>query len=97
MPTNTLAHTTPHVHPKPRAQIEGAELLWVDSLGCFMCAAVAGGGERVVRVRFPRRVGDEREARSALTMLAQVAWERERTYVPVMPAPAAQEAAPAAE
>ena len=39
---------------------------------------------QVVRVTFAREVTDERDARSTLTMLAQVAWERERSYIPVM-------------
>ncbi len=39
---------------------------------------------QVVRVTFAREVTDERDARSTLTMLAQVAWERERNYIPVM-------------
>ena len=34
---------------------------------------------------FAREVTDERDALSTLTMLAQVAWERERNYIPVMP------------
>ena len=40
---------------------------------------------QVVRVTFAREVVDERDARSTLTMLAQLAWERERNYVPVVP------------
>jgi hypothetical protein len=40
---------------------------------------------QVVRVTFAREVADERDARSTLTMLAQLAWERERNYVPVIP------------
>lgn len=39
-----------------------------------------------LRVRFPRRALDERDARSALTMLSQLAWEAERQYVPPLPA-----------
>ena len=31
------------------------------------------------------QVLDERDARSVLTMLAQLAWEQERNYVPVVP------------
>ena len=40
---------------------------------------------QVVRMTFAREVVDERDARSTLTMLAQLAWERERNYVPVVP------------
>lgn len=39
---------------------------------------------QVVRVTFAREVTDERDAQSTLTMLAQVAWERERNYIPIM-------------
>lgn len=39
---------------------------------------------QVVRVTFAREVTDERDALSTLTMLAQVAWERERNYIPIM-------------
>ena len=39
-----------------------------------------------LRVRFPRKALDERDARSALTMLSQLAWEAERQYVPPLPA-----------
>jgi hypothetical protein len=46
---------------------------------------VIGEKARVTRVPFYREVKDERDARSTLTMLAQLAWERERNYVPVMP------------
>ena len=44
----------------------------------------AGWMRQVVRVTFAREVTDERDARSTLTMLAQVAWERERNYAPLM-------------
>jgi hypothetical protein len=50
-------------------------------------AAAAEGGEMtLVRVPFQRPVLDERDARSALTMAAQIAWEGERSYVPPVPA-----------
>jgi hypothetical protein len=47
-----------------------------------------GSGSRMslVRVPFQRPVIDERDARSALTMAAQIAWESERSYVPPVPA-----------
>ena len=48
-----------------------------------------------VRVPFVRPVEDEREARSALTMMAQVAWESQRPYQPqaVVPPSAPQDPA----
>lgn len=67
-------------------KLEGAQLLWVDRLGIYLFAATVGGpGAQVVRVTFAREVTDERDAQSTLTMLAQVAWERERNYIPIMP------------
>ena len=82
--------------------LAAAELLWVDEAGAFAwlaragggaasaaaadAAVGAGGGGEVVRVRFARRVLDDRDARSSLTMLSHLAWELERGYVPVMPA-----------
>ena len=76
--------------------LAAAELLWVDEAGAFAWLARAGTEEErtetagspgeVVRVRFARRVIDDRDARSSLTMLSQLAWELERGYVPVMQA-----------
>jgi Protein of unknown function (DUF2470) len=60
-----------------------AELLWVDRLGAYVHAVGQDGSDVTLRVPFPREVSDDREVRSALTMLAQVAWEKERTYTPV--------------
>lgn len=58
----------------------------------YNCTRLLGAGSdcrrwsaQVVRVTFAREVVDERDARSTLTMLAQLAWERERNYVPVVP------------
>ncbi len=82
-PTQCPLHNHLHNALTP-PQLEGAELLWVDSLGAYFCAS-ANDTECILRVPFPRPVQDERDARSALTMLAQVAWERERRYTPVMP------------
>lgn len=36
-----------------------------------------------IRVAFDREVIDERDARSALTMIAQVSWEKDKPYNPV--------------
>lgn len=55
-------------------------------------ALLEHGGVQVIRVTFAREVTDERDAQSTLTMLAQVAWEKERNYIPIMaagPAPVA--------
>ena len=48
------------------------ELLWVDRLGMYLRAVRQdGSAPGDLRVPFVRPVGDEREARSALTMMAQ--------------------------
>lgn len=66
-------------------QMSYAELLWVDYLGMYIRAEVDGGEPQVVRVPFYRPVLDERDARSVITMAAQIAWERERAYTPPVP------------
>ncbi|CAI5510371.1 unnamed protein product [Closterium sp. Naga37s-1] len=89
----------------PDLQVDDASLIWVDRLGFDLrvlarpampgAAAAADFPARVmdVRVSFAREVGEEREARSALTMMAQVAWERERSFgSPAVPTAAAAEA-----
>ena len=69
----------------PLVDMAYAELLWLDRLGMYIRSEVAGedgGAPRVVRVPFYRAVLDERDARSVITMAAQIAWEGERSYVP---------------
>jgi hypothetical protein len=63
-----------------------AELLWLDRLGMYIRSEVIGRAPEVVRVPFYRPVLDERDARSVITMAAQLAWESERSYVPPLPA-----------
>lgn len=60
-----------------------AELLWLDRFGAYIKAVGQDGGSTTLRVPFFREVDDERDVRSMLTMLAQVAWEAERPYSPV--------------
>ena len=55
----------------------------VDRLGIYLYVQQLGRAAEVRRVSFLRPVSDERDARSSLTMMAQLAWERERSYVPV--------------
>ena len=57
----------------------------VDRLGVYLYVQRLGQAGEVVRVAFLRPVVDERDARSSLTLMAQLAWERERSYVPVSP------------
>ncbi|GAX83272.1 hypothetical protein CEUSTIGMA_g10698.t1 [Chlamydomonas eustigma] len=69
----------------PLSQMLYAELLWVDRLGLYISCEKEGGESKVVRVPFIRPVLDERDARSAITMAAQIAWEEERPYTPAPP------------
>eukprot|EP00898_Chlorokybus_atmophyticus_P006926 jgi/Chlat1/7234/Chrsp58S06889 len=66
-----------------RGQIEAVKVTSLDRLGFDMRVKVVGqDGVSDVRIRFPREVSDERDARSTLTMMAQLAWEKERKYPP---------------
>ncbi|KAK9808263.1 hypothetical protein WJX73_004581 [Symbiochloris irregularis] len=72
---------------QPIEQTYAAELLWIDKQGVYLSVLTAAAEAAVVcRVTFHRPVLDERDARSVLTLLAQVAWERERSYEPAVPA-----------
>eukprot|EP00243_Klebsormidium_subtile_P008326 TRINITY_DN390_c0_g1_i1.p1 TRINITY_DN390_c0_g1~~TRINITY_DN390_c0_g1_i1.p1 ORF type:complete len:362 (+),score=61.20 TRINITY_DN390_c0_g1_i1:149-1234(+) len=63
--------------------IDVARITWVDRLG-FNLQVLYHEPKQLeeLRVAFPREVVDERDARSSLTMLAQLAWEKEKPYVP---------------
>uniref|UniRef100_A0A7S0RU71 DUF2470 domain-containing protein n=1 Tax=Chlamydomonas leiostraca TaxID=1034604 RepID=A0A7S0RU71_9CHLO len=71
----------------PLTEMSYAELLWVDRLGMWVRVEAAGHGDgpHVVRVPFYRSVLDERDARSVITMAAQLAWENDRPYTPPVP------------
>ncbi|KAG1657366.1 hypothetical protein FOA52_015920 [Chlamydomonas sp. UWO 241] len=75
----------------PLTDMQYAELVWVDRLGMYMRTEVEGRDPEVVRVPFYRPVIDERDARSVITMAAQISWEAERSYQP-SPVPATAEA-----
>lgn len=67
----------------PLAEMAYVELLWVDRLGMYVRTEVEGKEQpSVVRVPFYRAVLDERDARSVITMAAQIAWEADRPYNP---------------
>lgn len=71
-------------------EVEDANLIWVDRLGLdlrvWLRSSAADVPEvREVRIPFAREAADEREARSSITMMAQVSWEKERNYTPKMP------------
>jgi len=65
------------------SEVEAVTLLWVDQFGIDTEVLLTGGARRLVRIAFPRPVKDERAARSALTMMGQVAWEIEKDYQPI--------------
>lgn len=60
-----------------------AELIWIDKKGIYLKASANGGAVETLRVPFERDVEDERDARSALTMMSQIAWESHKPYNPV--------------
>ncbi|CAG9464151.1 unnamed protein product [Pedinophyceae sp. YPF-701] len=60
----------------PLSKLDWAELMWVDTNGIFLHLS-KGDGVETVRVDFDRPAIDDRDARSKLTMLAQLAWEAE--------------------
>lgn len=70
------------------SQMSYAELLWVDRLGMYVRIEMSDGSiePQVVRVPFYRPVLDERDARSVITMAAQIAWERDRSMPLNIPA-----------
>lgn len=71
----------------PIEQTYLAELLWIDKQGVYLSVTTnEDSTATIARVTFHRPVLDERDARSVLTLLAQVAWERERNYIPPVPA-----------
>lgn len=62
--------------------VESASLLWVDAFGCDIRADLNSGEPREIRLPFERPVIDERDARSGLTMIGQLAWEIDKNYLP---------------
>lgn len=66
-------------------EVEDARIVWVDRLGLDVRVLLRGGEElRDVRIPFPggRPLAKEADARSAVTLMAQLAWEAERAYIP---------------
>ncbi|XRB01265.1 DUF2470 domain-containing protein [Pycnococcus provasolii] len=70
---------------------DDAEVVDVDRLGLDVAVRTLSPygivENTIVRVPFERAVNSERDARSMLTMMAQVVWENERQYVPPQIAP----------
>ncbi|XP_002973412.2 glutamyl-tRNA reductase-binding protein, chloroplastic [Selaginella moellendorffii] len=67
------------VYAHLEAEVEQASLTWVDRLG-FDMRVLTRSPPRIMEIRIPfeREALDERDARSLLTMMGQVAWEKER-------------------
>lgn len=64
-------------------EVEEVSMTWIDRLGFDLHLLTLPKKEILeVRIPFPREVTDERDARSSLTYLAQVAWEVEKNYAP---------------
>lgn len=64
-------------------QVEEARMTWVDRFGFDLRVLIRDPVEvREVRIPFLREVKDDRDARAAITLMAQLSWERERQYVP---------------
>lgn len=58
--------------------LESVKLLWIDRLGVYIRYQKFGQGPRDVRMGFPQPVENEKSCVSALTMLGQVTWEKDR-------------------
>uniref|UniRef100_A0A7S0R7X6 DUF2470 domain-containing protein n=1 Tax=Pyramimonas obovata TaxID=1411642 RepID=A0A7S0R7X6_9CHLO len=78
-----LLRTSASMSSIPEADLAAANLLWVDQFGCDAELLLSSGQRETLRIPFARAVRDERAARSALTMMGQVAWEEEKDYRPV--------------
>ncbi|BBM97134.1 heme oxygenase (biliverdin-IX-beta and delta-forming) [Marchantia polymorpha subsp. ruderalis] len=63
-------------------EVEEVSMTWVDRLGFDLRVLTKSREMLEIRIPFVREVTDERDARSSLTMMAQIAWERERSYNP---------------
>lgn len=72
-----------NVYAKLDAELEEASMTWVDRLG-FDLRVLTKSPQNILEIRIPftREVTDERDARSSLTIMAQIAWEQERSVTP---------------
>ena len=59
--------------------------MWVDVLGCYVRVEARGGAPYIVRVPFASSAIDMRDAKSKITMMAQISWEEDKKYVPETP------------
>nr|XP_024388101.1 glutamyl-tRNA reductase-binding protein, chloroplastic-like isoform X2 [Physcomitrium patens] len=72
-----------NVYANLDAELEEASMTWVDRLG-FDLRVLTKSPQNILEIRVPftREVADERDARSSLTIMAQVAWKQERSFTP---------------
>eukprot|EP00976_Prorocentrum_cordatum_P085434 1186088-Prorocentrum_minimum.AAC.2 len=74
------ALNTPDIYTLVFIHTEGAALPLQYGVDCELM--LASGLKEMLRIQFSRPVKDERAARSALTMMGQVAWEEVRPRPP---------------
>ncbi|KAL2649929.1 hypothetical protein R1flu_018057 [Riccia fluitans] len=65
-----------------QVEVEEVSMTWVDRLGFDLHVLTKKREMLEIRIPFTREVADERDARSSLTIMAQIAWERERSLNP---------------
>ncbi|XP_057816128.2 glutamyl-tRNA reductase-binding protein, chloroplastic isoform X2 [Cryptomeria japonica] len=77
-------HRICNIYTDLDAEIEEASMIWIDRLGFDLSIRTHPQREILeVRIPFPREVTDEKDAKSSLTYMAQIAWEVEKNYAPL--------------
>jgi len=72
-------HRICNVYADLGVEVDEVSMIWIDRLGFDLHLLTHPQKEILeVRIPFPREVTDERDARSSLTYMAQVAWEVEK-------------------
>eukprot|EP01018_Ginkgo_biloba_P014771 Gb_23491 [translate_table: standard] len=75
-------HRLSNVYADLDVEVEDARMIWMDRLGFDLRLMLPQRETMDVRIPFPREVTDEKDARSSLTYMAQIAWEVEKNYAP---------------
>lgn len=76
-------HRICNVYADLDVEVEEVSMIWMDRLGFDLHLLTHPQKEILeIRIPFPREVTDERDARSSMTYMAQVAWEVEKNYAP---------------
>uniref|UniRef100_A0A0D6R142 DUF2470 domain-containing protein n=1 Tax=Araucaria cunninghamii TaxID=56994 RepID=A0A0D6R142_ARACU len=76
-------HRICNIYTDLDVEVEEASMVWIDRLGFDLRLLTRPQREILeVRIPFPREVTDEKDARSSLTYMAQLAWEVEKNYAP---------------